>query len=529
MIRNWHHRSRIALCLLLGGLMAGCAAYTAEPSLLAALLLNSDPRLPLKVTVSGISGTGLVLVNGSDTVTVNTAGIYQFPVRLAIGQTYNVTVSQHPASPTNLCTVSNGSGVMPADGVTAIAAQCGLAYRLGGSISGFAGGSDLGLLEANGSQSATITAGSSVWSFTIPYTDLYTYAVQIQTQSDSYSCSLNNAGGTIATADVSNVNVNCVSGTFGTGGTILTPPVFNPTPQVTTIAGDLPPGSSSGNTDGIGGAARFNGPDGITTDGTNIFISDNGNNRIRKLEIASATVSTIVTGTSNVTGMTTDGNRLYYAANEILYAYTIASGAVATLAGGNSGGGTVCAGSNTANCLEGTGTAAQFRHIQGITTDGTYIYVSDETSNRIRRVALASGLTDTFYGDGDTTLIQTPYGITNDGTYLYVGESNNNRIKKIHMTTAAALNLVATAFKPYGIVTDGTNLYISHALNARIYMYNSLSTGGTLSLIAGNGTNGYVDGDALTTARLHGPNHLTTDGNALYWSSYFRHAIRKLK
>jgi hypothetical protein len=48
---------------------------------------------------------------------------------------------------------------------------------------------------------------------------------------------------------------------------------------VTTLAG-----SSSGFADATGTSARFNNPHGITTDGTNLYDTDNGNHRIRKIE-----------------------------------------------------------------------------------------------------------------------------------------------------------------------------------------------------------------------------------------------------
>ena len=48
---------------------------------------------------------------------------------------------------------------------------------------------------------------------------------------------------------------------------------------VTTLAG-----SSSGNTDATGTSATFNYPKGITTDGTNLYVSDTYNHRIRKIE-----------------------------------------------------------------------------------------------------------------------------------------------------------------------------------------------------------------------------------------------------
>ena len=55
--------------------------------------------------------------------------------------------------------------------------------------------------------------------------------------------------------------------------------------SVSTLAGTFPfPGVEDSHQDGTGTSASFNTPKGITTDGTNLYVTDLNNNLIRKIE-----------------------------------------------------------------------------------------------------------------------------------------------------------------------------------------------------------------------------------------------------
>jgi hypothetical protein len=159
---------------------------------------------------------------------------------------------------------------------------------------------------------------------------------------------------------------------------------LNLTAKVTTLAG-----SSSGSTDATGTSASFNHPMGITTDGTNLYVADYSNHRIRKIVIDNGTVT--------------------------------------TLAGSSSG------------TTDATGTSAQFSSPYGITTDGTNLYVSDQTHSRIRKIVISTGVVTTLAGSstgstdatGTSASFNHPSGITTDGTNLYVADRYNHRIRKI--------------------------------------------------------------------------------------------------
>ena len=77
------------------------------------------------------------------------------------------------------------------------------------------------------------------------------------------------------------------------------------TGEVTTLAGS-PAAGGTGNVDGIGSAARFDAPRGITSDGANLYVTDAGTSTktVRKIVIATGEVSTLA-GQAGVVAATT--------------------------------------------------------------------------------------------------------------------------------------------------------------------------------------------------------------------------------
>jgi hypothetical protein len=148
-----------------------------------------------------------------------------------------------------------------------------------------------------------------------------------------------------------------------------------------------------GSTDGTGTAALFDHPVGITMSGTSLFVADTGNSTIRIINISTGAVSTFVgtAGTSGSTdgiraaalfrapgGTTTDGTILYITdtGNNTIRKVVISSGVVSTLAG--------IAG--VPSSTDGAGIAARFYHPVGITSYGSILYVADTLNSTIRRI-----------------------------------------------------------------------------------------------------------------------------------------------
>src|SRR6186713_776591 len=71
------------------------------------------PAYSVGGAVSGLAGSGLVLsLNGGADLPVGTNGSFTFSGTVTSGSAYAVTVKTQPASPSQTCAVTSGSGTM---------------------------------------------------------------------------------------------------------------------------------------------------------------------------------------------------------------------------------------------------------------------------------------------------------------------------------------------------------------------------------------------------------------------------------
>eukprot|EP01037_Dinobryon_pediforme_P012049 gene12049-12139_t len=249
------------------------------------------------------------------------------------------------------------------------------------------------------------------------------------------------------------------------------------TAQVVTIAG--PTGiTTEGSTDGVGAAARFMVPSGMAFDnaGLNLYVADAHNNEIRKIVLATNTVSTYAGSTtagstdgavgsarfSYPQEMVNDGNNNLYVVdqnNNKIRKINLTTNTVSTFAG-----------SGVAGFNNATGTAAQFNSPWGITRDGAgNFYVDDNGNNQIREITPA-GVVTTFAGnvtsgttDGVLTAarFKNPYGITTATTgtlegNMFAADLSNNTIRQISLN-----GYTISPTLPAGLAFDGTTGNIS--------------------------------------------------------------------
>jgi sugar lactone lactonase YvrE len=353
-----------------------------------------------------------------------------------------------------------------------------------------------------------------------------------------------NSDGTLYVADAGGYTIRKVS----------------PNLDVHTLAGGP---SSPGFTDGIGSAARFSQLYRLASDGSSLYVVDAGNNAIRRVNIATAEVSTLAGGSPVEFGTTNgigtaarffgtwgagaDGSNLYVSDsfNDTIRKVVVATAQVTTFAGV-----VQQPGSN-----DGVAGTARLNYPSGLATDSTNLYVADALNSTIRTIGLASGTTTTLAGaagrrgfaDGAPGTAQFNFsvidvsGLATDGTNLYAADTRNFVIRRIDLATGQVSTLAgspgvsgstdgvganALFSSPAGVVADGGNLYVADPMNFDIRKV-VISTGEVTTFAGAASQNGTADGDR-TVARFAHPEGLAIDGTDLYVADDYGPTIRKI-
>jgi sugar lactone lactonase YvrE len=240
----------------------------------------------------------------------------------------------------------------------------------------------------------------------------------------------------------------------------------------------------------------LNGPNGVAVDASgNLFIADEWNQRIRRVEAATGVITTVAgNGTAGFSG---DG---------------------------------------------GTATSASLARPTGVAVDAAgNLFIADQWNYRIRRVEATTGVITTVAGDGrqgfggdggaaTSASLNTPTRVAVDGSgNLFIADYGNARIRRVEaasgvITTVAGNGIwgfggdggaatSANLYFPYGLAVDGSgNLFIADYGNVRVRRVQAAS--GVITTVAGDGTRGFSeDGGAATSASLDGPLGVAVDAS----------------
>jgi len=168
-------------------------------------------------TVTGLTGSGLVVQNnGLDNLSIP-AGSATFTFATLVPGTYSVTVLTQPSNPTQTCVVTNASGTAAAN-VTNVTITCSSGFPIGGTVSGL-DGAGLVLQDNGGDDLTVVGTGSVKFTFATLVTGAYAVTVKTQPSNPAQSCTVTANGTGTATAPVTNVQISC-GAVYTVGGTV---------------------------------------------------------------------------------------------------------------------------------------------------------------------------------------------------------------------------------------------------------------------------------------------------------------------
>ncbi|MEP7364398.1 MAG: hypothetical protein ABI972_14180 [Acidobacteriota bacterium] len=315
-------------------------------------------------------------------------------------------------------------------------------------------------------------------------------------------------------------------------------------------------------------AASIQSPNGVAVDAAgNVYISDFGNKRIRK--VAPDGVITTYAGNGTI-GFSGDGGP---AVNAQLFVITSTNQGLAVDAAGNlyiadpdnsrirkvTPGGTISTYAGMGPSLfggdGGPATSAGLSLPGSVALDGAgNLYIADQRNSRIRKVT-PGGIISTVAGDGSLQYsgdggpatsagVPLPVSVASDAAgNFYFTDLSSQRIRKVDtsgiVTTFAGNGTAgfggdggpaaaAMIFNPKGMSLDAAgNLYFADSANNRI---RKVDTNGVITTVAGNGGGGFSgDGGPPTSAQISSPRDVKVDAQGnLYIADATNNRIRKV-
>jgi hypothetical protein len=203
---------------------SGSGVASASTPISIAIRCTTNPSFTIGGTVTGLAGSGLVLLdNGGDLLAISANGTFTFPTALQSGDSYSVASSQEPSTPFQTCAVTNGSGVVQGAAINNLQVACSTSsyYVLVGRVTGLSGNSVV--LQNNFSNDTTVSAsGGFIFTALLQAGQAYSVTVKTQPANPSLTCVVTGGAGIVDPNSSPDITVTCNPATAFTVGGVVT-------------------------------------------------------------------------------------------------------------------------------------------------------------------------------------------------------------------------------------------------------------------------------------------------------------------
>ncbi|RKZ16178.1 hypothetical protein DRQ53_06995 [bacterium] len=250
-------------------------------------------------------------------------------------------------------------------------------------------------------------------------------------------------------------------------------------------------GAQAGNEDGRHDTARFNDPQGMASDGQNLWVADRGNHLLRQVSLDLFWVKTMAgTGALGQSRAAVDPARpltidlrspwdvhlvgehllIAMAGSHQIWLYDIEKDEIGAWAG-----------SGVEDHIDGPMQEAAFAQPSGLSQVGPWIMIADSEVSSLRAIDLKKGEAQTLAGgglfdfgdadgDAETMAFQHPMDVAVLGQDLYVADTFNHKIKVLNLPTMECRTVVdkGELAEPAGICAVGERLLVADTNNHRV-------------------------------------------------------------
>lgn len=286
------------------------------------------------------------------------------------------------------------------------------------------------------------------------------------------------------------------------------------TNKVTTIAGpkDCAGACASGDIDATANAARFNQPSKLVYARNFLYVTDTGNNKIKKINLLDNVVTTIATGYTfnNPIGITADNTYLYVAdtGNNKIVRIHLDTEMVDNFAG-----------TGAAGTKDGPITNSMLNAPMDLFYDGHYVYITEINGNAIRRLDPSTGYLATIYkstaqgtaeGDIFTATFHSAtanfdwMSLASDGEQFYMADTHSHLIRTLSSDLVAHYPLYLNVAEP-SKARDHSYKENDATINAASIVTGPSYNGKTNASYDFDGTSSYIEGTALNLPKLAEP------------------------
>jgi YVTN family beta-propeller protein len=184
---------------------------------------------------------------------------------------------------------------------------------------------------------------------------------------------------------------------------------------------------------------------------------------------------------------------------------------------------------------------------QGISSDGTDVWVTNEFSNSVSEIQASTGAVINTIAVGGY-----PQGISSDGTDVWVANSNSNSVSEIQASTGTVINTISVGGNPQGVSSDGTDVWVANYTSNSVTeiqastgtVINTISVGSYPYGISSDGTHVWVTNSAswsvseiqastgivINTIPVGAkPQGISSDGNDVWVANTFDDSVSEIQ